>query len=408
MPFRRWDRGKLVWEDNDMKRVVSTFLGAALVLGSTTLSFAAKEGELLVWIGTNRDEAALQTVLDKFTADLGVPAKVEVVDPVPDKFQQAAATGDGPDLVLFAHDRFGDWAAGGLIDPVTPSATITDGILPTAWDAVTIGGKVWGYPVGVEAIGLVYNKALVPTPPASFEEIADLKLPDGVAPIMWAYNDTYFTFPMMMAGGAFAFQKGPDGNYNGKETGVNNEGAVTGATLLKKMIDDGLMPKGVDYGVMDGAMAKGQVAMVLNGPWSWAGYKNAGIDIGVAPIPSVAGQPSKPFVGVFAFAVNAASPNKDLAIELLENYILTDENLAVWNQSGQLGALADISSGQAQASDADVAATLANASIGVPMPSNPEMGAFWSAMGPALSNITSGTQEVKPALDDAAKRILGQ
>jgi maltose/maltodextrin transport system substrate-binding protein len=36
------------------------------------------------------------------------------------------------------------------------------------------------------------------------------------------------------------------------------------------------------------------------------------------------------------------------------------------------------------------------------------MGAFWSAMGPALSNITSGTQDVKPALDDAAKRILGQ
>mgnify|MGYP006176817611 CR=1 FL=1 len=42
------------------------------------------------------------------------------MDPVPDKFQQAAATGDGPDIVMFAHDRFGDWAAGGLIDPVTP------------------------------------------------------------------------------------------------------------------------------------------------------------------------------------------------------------------------------------------------------------------------------------------------
>ena len=49
-----------------------------------------------------------------------------------------------------------------------------------------------------------------------------------------------------------------------------------------------------------------------------------------------------------------------------------------------------------------------SSTAGVPMPSNPEMGAFWSAMGPALSNITSGTQDVKPALDDAAKRILGQ
>ena len=75
-----------------MKKLVLVTLGAALLLGSTSMTYAAKEGELLVWIGTNRDEAALQTVLDKFTADLGIPAKVEVVDPVPDKFQQAAAT----------------------------------------------------------------------------------------------------------------------------------------------------------------------------------------------------------------------------------------------------------------------------------------------------------------------------
>ena len=39
------------------------------------------------------------------------------------------------------------------------------------------------------------------------------------------------------------------------------------------------------------------------------------------------------------------------------------------------------------------------------MPNVPEMGAFWSAMGPALTNITSGRQTVDAALDDAAKRI---
>jgi maltose/maltodextrin transport system substrate-binding protein len=113
-------------------------------------------------------------------------------------------------------------------------------------------------------------------------------------------------------------------------------------------------------------------------------------------------------VGVFAFAINAASPNKDLAKELIESYILTDESLEIWNKTGQLGALADISAGEKQGSDPAIAATIANVAVGVPMPSNPEMGAFWSAMGPALSNITSGTQDVKPALDDAAKRILGQ
>jgi maltose/maltodextrin transport system substrate-binding protein len=42
------------------------------------------------------------------------------------------------------------------------------------------------------------------------------------------------------------------------------------------------------------------------------------------------------------------------------------------------------------------------------MPSNPEMGKFWDAMGPALSNITSGAADVKTALDEAANRILAK
>ncbi len=87
--------------------------------------------------------------------------------------------------------------------------------------------------------------------------------------------------------------------------------------------------------------------------------------------------------------------------------MLTDEGLAVWNKDSDLGALADISAAAAQ-TDPNVQATLANAAGGIPMPSNPEMGKFWSAMQPALGNITTGAQSVEDALNDAAKRILGE
>lgn len=392
-----------------MKTTIKTLaLGMAVLLGSTSLSWAIEKDKLVIWVGPNREDAKLVEVTKKFTDELGIPVTVEVVDPLTDKFQQAAATGDGPDIVLWAHDRFGEWAAGGLITPVEPSADFKGGVLPTAWDAVGFGGKTWGYPVGVEAIALIYNKDLVDAPPATFEEIAAMSVKkDGVTKIMWDYNNTYFTFPMMMANGGYAFQK-KDGTFDGKDTGVNNEGALKGGEVLKSLIDGGVMPAGVDYGVMDGAMNKGEVAMVINGPWAWANFKTSGINFGVAPLPSVGGQPAKPFVGVTSFAINAASPNKDLAVELIENYILTDDGLNAWNAGGNLGALADLSVGEAQSSDPNVATTLANAAIGVPMPSNPEMGAFWSAMGPALGNITTGAQDVKTALDDAAKRILGE
>jgi len=384
------------------------FSAIALLMMTAAPAFALEDGKLLIWVGANRDEVALTAIGAQFEADLGVPVEVQVVDPdLTDKFQQAAATGDGPDIILWAHDRFGEWAAGGLIAPVNPSPEWAADILPSAMDAVSFNGAIWGYPVGVEAVTLVYNMDAMPTPPASFEEIAaGLTTPDGVKPILWDYNNTYFTMPMLMAGGGFAFQK-VDGVYDGTTTGVNTAGAIAGADMLKSLFDAGVLPAGVDYGVMDGAMANGEVAMVLNGPWSWAGYRAAGINIGVAPIPTVGGNVSPPFLGVQVLGINAASPNADLAKEFIENYLATDEGLAVWNAGGGIGALADVSAAAAQA-DPLVGAMLAVAANGIPMPSNPEMGAFWSAMGPALTNITTGVATPADALNDAAARILAQ
>jgi maltose/maltodextrin transport system substrate-binding protein len=385
----------------------NTLVATTAMLLCTTPALALEDGKLLIWTGANRDQAALAEVGARFTEDFGVEVVIEVVDPdLPEKYQQAAATGDGPDIVLHAHDRFGEWAVGGLLAPVNPSAAWAEGVLPAAMEAVNFDGRTWGYPVGVEAVTLIYNTDLIATPPAAFEDIGTLEVADGKAPILWDYTNTYFTFPMLMAGGGFAFQK-VDNNYDGSTTGVNTEGAIAGAEVLRSLFDDGILPAGVDYGMMDGAMANGEVAMVINGPWSWAGYRAAGIDIGVAPIPTVNGQIAPPFLGVQVLGINAASPNQDLAVEFIENYLATDEGLATWNANGGVGALADISAAEAQ-DDPLVSAMLAVAADGVPMPSNPEMGAFWSAMAPALTNITTGAQSPADALNDAAVRIKGE
>jgi maltose/maltodextrin transport system substrate-binding protein len=383
-------------------------VATALLIASTSLSAAFEEGSLLVWINGDKGYDGLQAVGDRFTEELGIKVVVEHPEAVTDKFQQAAATGDGPDIFIWAHDRFGEWAAAGLIAPVDPSAEVRDGIFDFAWEAVTFDGQTWGYPIAVEAVGLIYNKDLVPTPPASFEEIFSMELPDGVTPILWDYNNTYFTMPMLMANGGFAFEKDASGSYDPGVTGVNNEGAKKGAAMLRRLIDEGVMPPGVDYGVMDAAINNGETAMVINGPWAWANLEASGIDFGVAPVPSVEGQPSKSFVGVLAANVNAASPNKDLAIEFIENYLLTDEGLQAINDDVPLGAVADKTFAETLAGNEHVAATLANAQAGVPMPSTPAMGKFWAAMGPALTNITSGAQTVDEALDDAAQRILAE
>ena len=383
-----------------------TLGAAALLMLTTAPAMAFEDGKLVIWTGDNRDSAQLTAAVAAFTADLGIEVVVEVVEPLTEKYQQAAATGDGPDMVMFAHDRFGEWSAGGIIAPVTPSAAWAEGILPAAMDAVSFDGAVWGYPIAVEVAHLIYNRDLIDTPPATFEEIAALDIAGDAATILWDYNNTYFTMPLMMSGGGFAFQK-VDGSYDGSTSGVNTPGAIAGAEVLKGLIDGGVMPAGVDYGVMDGAMNNGEVAMVINGPWAWGNLVASGINFGVAPLPTIGGNPTPPFLGVQAIAINAASPNKDLAVEQIENYLATDEGLAIWNANNALGALADTSAAAAQ-TDPNVAAMLEVAAIGVPMPSNPEMGAFWAAMAPALTNITSGAQSPTDALNDAATRIQGE
>ncbi len=109
---------------------------------------------------------------------------------------------------------------GGLLAPVNPSAEVRAKIDDFAWDAVTIDGKVYGYPVAVEAISLIYNKDLLPDgAPATFEEMLELDTKfqaDGKHAILWAYETPYFTYPLLSAGGGYAFKKNDDGSYDVK------------------------------------------------------------------------------------------------------------------------------------------------------------------------------------------------
>ncbi|VEF14600.1 maltose/maltodextrin ABC transporter substrate-binding protein MalE [Stutzerimonas stutzeri] len=368
---------------------------------------AIEEGKLVVWINGDKGYKGLAEVGKRFTAETGIPVEVAHPDSATDKFQQAAATGNGPDIFIWAHDRIGEWAKSGLLTPVTPSAETKSGIADFSWQAVTYDNKLWGYPISVETIGLIYNKALVDTPPKSFDDVLALNeklAPQGKRAILWDYNNTYFTWPLLSAKGGYVFEQ-TDGGYDVKSTGVNNAGAKAGAKVLRELIDKGVMPKGADYSVAEAAFNKGDSAMMISGPWAWSNIEKSGIDFGVAPIPAIDGEAGKPFVGVAAALLNAASPNKDLAVEFLENYLLEVEGLKTVNADVPLGAVANTAYMEELSSNPHIKATFENAQMGQPMPNVPEMGAFWSSMAAALTNITSGRQDVDAALDDAAKRI---
>ena len=386
---------------------------AALAVGA---AHAQTPLRLLVWINGDKGYNGLQKVGDAFTRISGVDVVVQHPEGAPDKFQSAAAAGKGPDIMCWAHDRVGEWAKSGLVVPVRPRPRIKAEIDDAAWKAFTYRGQIWGYPLAIEAIGLIYNKALVATPPASFEEILaldkKLKADSGgsaggkVSAILWAYNNSFFTWGLLAGPGGFIFGRTASGELDPGVVGVNNAGALQGALMLDRLVKDGHMPKGARYAEMEGAFARGQVAMMINGPWAWDNVRKVGINFGVAPIPSIGGKPGKPFVGVLGCMITAPSKLKDVAREFIENHLLTVPSLKTISADVPLGTPANKAYFLELSQDPNIVATMANARAGEPIPNIPEMGRFFPAMDAALEAITNGRQAPKDALDGAAARMI--
>jgi maltose/maltodextrin transport system substrate-binding protein len=382
----------------------------ALGAGPAGALAADKPPELLVWINGDKGYNGLQKVGDAFERASGVKVVVQHPEGAPDKFQAAAGAGKGPDIFCWPHDRVGEWAKSGLIVPLAPTKRVRDEIEPSAWKAFTYRGKVWGYPLSIEAIGLVYNRALVGTPPATFDEVMalDAKLkPQGKKALLWDYNKSFFTWPLLAGAGGYVFARNAAGELDPGNVGVNNAGAVAGAQMLSRLIEQGHMPRGARYAEMEAGFARGEVAMMITGPWAWDNARKAGINFAVAPIPAVVpGQPTKPFVGVLGCMVAAPSKHKDIAREFIEHHLLSVASLKVISADVPLGTPANKAYYAELSSDANIRATFDNARAGEPLPNIPEVGRFWPAMDAALEAISQGRQGPKAALDGAAARML--
>ncbi len=391
-----------------MRKVLSTVALCTLAaLGSVNAYAAIEEGQLTIWINGDKGYNGLAEVGKKFEADTGVKVTVAHPDALEEKFPQMASTGDGPDIIFWAHDRFGGYAQAGLLAEVKPTEAFKNKFTDFTWDAVSYNGKYIGYPVAVESLSLIYNKDLVPNPPKNWEEMAALDKglqKKGKRAIMWNLQEPFFTWPVLAADGGYAFKFTPNG-YDAKNVGVNNEGAKRAMTFMKQMVDNGVIAADVDYAIAESGFNKGDVAMTINGPWSWANIDKAGVNYGVTILPKLSGNPSKPFVGVLTAGISTASPNQDLAVEFLENYLLTDEGLATVNKDVPLGAVALKSYQKTLSKDSRIAATMDNALNGEVMPNIPQMAAFWYAEKAAIGNVLTGRQSVDDALNTVAERM---
>src|SRR5690606_9295337 len=190
---------------------------------------------LTVWVDAERVDA-LQGAADAYEEKAGVAVDLVGKDTadIKDDFIQQVPTGEGPDIVMGAHDWLGELSTNGVVAPLELGDSAGD-YLEVAIEAATYDGTVYMLPYAVENLAVLRNAELVPEAPATFDDMiqagrdAGLEQPFTVE--QGAEGDPYHLYPFQTAFGAPVFGTNDEG-YDASDLQIGNAGGEEFATWL--------------------------------------------------------------------------------------------------------------------------------------------------------------------------------
>lgn len=369
---------------------------------------AQDEDALVIWADDTR-APILEELGASFEEEFGIAVVVQELEfgDIRDQFKTAGPAGEGPDMIIGAHDWLGELAVNGLLAEIDVS-DVEDEFLPAALNAFVYDGVQYGLPYAAENVAFVRNTDLVPEAPETWEDvraISEQLVEDGEAQYGYIIqdNDPYHFFPVQTAFGGYVFGLTEDG-YNPDDVGIDSEGSIEAATWLEGMVEDELMPSGVDYDVMHTLFGSGDAAMIITGPWAIPTIEESGVPFEVSSIPSgPEGTTAQPFLGVQGFMISAFSENQILAEAFLFDYIATEEAMSsIYSSDPRPPAYLPVR----ESIEDDVMNGFVEAGAeGLAMPAIPAMSSVWTAWGNAMELVRTGELSGEEAFDNAAEQI---
>jgi len=379
----------------------------------TTGDSAAAEGALVVWADETR-APVIEDIGADFEADTGVAVEVVQKDfgTIRDDLVSQGPSGQGPDVIIGAHDWIGKLVQNGAITPVELGDKTSE-FEQVSIDAVSYDGQVYGMPYSIENIALFRNADLAPDKPGSWDEMiatGQQLVADGTADLPFAVQmdgekgDPYHFYPLQTSYGAFVFGQTEDGSWNPDDLQLDNEGGQQFAQDLSQWGADGIVSTSVTADIAKETFNTGKVAYWITGPWNVADAQDAGINLVVEDIPGPGGQTAAPFVGVQAFMISNYSENKLIANEFVVNYASTEEVAdALFETGGRPPAL--IASAEKVADDPILAGFAAVGAEGSPLPNIPAMDAVWEEWGLAEGAIVNGAADPVGVWNQMAEKV---
>lgn len=373
------------------------------------------EADLVIWADDTRTPV-IEPLAEAFGAENGISVAVQEVNfgDIRDRLQTAGPAGEGPDVIIGAHDWLGQLVTSGLLAPVDlPTA---DEFAPVAIQAMSYEGQLYGVPYAIENIALMRNVDLVPEAPASLEELETIALDlvaAGEAEIPLAIQndpgDPFHNMPLYTAAGGYLFGLTDDGSYNPDDLGLDGEGGLAAGAQFQAWTESGLMQPSLSYDVMIESFGNGTAPFAITGPWAVAdpdrGFKATGVNYVVEPIPPLAGTVASPFVGVQGFMVSAFAENPLFAQTFITEVMTTQEVQTALFEAGGRPPAHTAAFDAAAAGDPDIEGFGQSGVNGQPMPAIPEMGSVWSAWTDAYALILSGGSTGEEAFTNAATQI---
>lgn len=351
---------------------------------------------------------AIEKIAAQYKEDTGIEVIVEPATDHVIKYRQMEERAR-PDILIAPHSRIGELVPRHLIGALTLSRSTVNDFDSLGWEAFRYEGKVYGYPISMDAPSLIYNRQLIERAPVTFEEIFTLDVNlkrEGKSAILWEYSNAFFTWPLLAAGGAYAFKRLPDGTYDLDDHRIMDQSAAMGMDLIKRMINKGLMHPKATFSEAQSDFLNGKLACWIAESWVLADCQRYGIDYGVAPLPTVYGKAARPYVSVMGAMINAASPDRTIAMDFIENYLLSDEGLARMDKDKPIMVPAKLSYYEQKSLDINVQAARKNLGQGVLLPNMPEMSKFWLGMKDALKYYLIGRLSAHHALLTVNYRLV--
>lgn len=398
-----------------MKRLITLSLslcmvGTMLAACSSSQDTAQEDGPVTITIWHDKEDevaAALQAELDQLAPDIVV--NLERKDGLTDSLKMVGNDpNSAPDMYFFAHDKIGVYAEMGILAPITDfiDEETLNQYLPMTIEAATYKGEIYQLPLYFETLLYMYNRLYMSDDevPQTTEELYSYMqetTQGGHYGFVEQHSTAYYA-----AGWLHAF----DGyilNDEG-EPGLNDANTIRALEYHKKFVE--LMPTEGEYATVNTLFREGKAHSTIGGPWLVPTAREAGIDLGIAPMPTVdeTGKQIAPYSGVQGIHVLkvAAERKHDAIAKVLEVLTGDQVGIAIAQASGCAPAKESCYDDETVSQDDMVMAMYETAQNAVPMPNVPEMDVMWTVTENLLVQVNMSGADVQTSADEAQQQAL--